>query len=318
VVALNNFEENTITIAYVSGKAGLGSQVGSIIPLNGSINEEIVRTRSSILIQTEDIAKLADRFPALRPNLQAGIRSTMAIPLISKDQVIGALHFRSFKSNAYTEMDFRIAERVSDQIAGAVANAQLFTERKRVELALRESEERYRELFDEAPVGYVELDAEGRITRVNHTELEILGYTAEEMTGQFLWKFNVEEEKSRQSIMAKIAGTVPPGKAFERIYRKRDGTTIPVLLENKLLKDEEGRIIGMRSTIQDITERKRAEERLAASGERYRTLFEGAAEGILVTDIEGQQFKYAAWWTFTQRRRSTTWRPTSRPRHAAR
>ena len=104
------------------------------------------------------------------------------------------------------------------------------------------------------------------------------------MTGQFLWKFNVEEEKSRQSIMAKIAGTVPPGKAFERIYRKRDGTTIPVLLENKLLKDEEGRIIGMCSTTQDITERKRAEEALKASKELFEKTFISQRDAILLLD----------------------------------
>ncbi len=51
--------------------------------------------------------------------------------------------------------------------------------------------------------------------------------------------------------------------------------------------------VSIENLEKEITERKRAVERLADSGERYRTLFEGAAEGILVTDIEGQQFKYA-------------------------
>ena len=89
----------------------------------------------------------------------------ISVPLFSKDEVIGVLHLRSSRPNAYTERDLRLAERVSHQIAGAIASAQLFIERKRAELALRKSEKRYRELFDEAPVGYVELDAEGRITR---------------------------------------------------------------------------------------------------------------------------------------------------------
>ena len=57
----------------------------------------------------------------------------MSVSLISKDQVIGVLHFRSLTPNAYSEMDLRLAERVGNQVAGAVANAQLFTEVKRVE-----------------------------------------------------------------------------------------------------------------------------------------------------------------------------------------
>jgi len=57
----------------------------------------------------------------------------MSVPLISKDQVIGVLHFRSLKPNAYSEMDLRLAERVGNQIAGAIANSQLFAEHIRSE-----------------------------------------------------------------------------------------------------------------------------------------------------------------------------------------
>src|SRR3989304_6509481 len=102
----------------------------------------------------------------------------IAVPLISKDQAIGILHIQSLKPNAYTETDLKIAERVGNQIAGAIVNALLFAERKKVEEALRESEIMFQELFDEAPVGYHELDTGGRITRVNRTERQMLAYTA--------------------------------------------------------------------------------------------------------------------------------------------
>jgi len=57
----------------------------------------------------------------------------LTLPLISANQVIGALHFRSKKIKAYDDRDLRLGERIADQIAGAIANAQLFTERKRAE-----------------------------------------------------------------------------------------------------------------------------------------------------------------------------------------
>ena len=142
--------------------------------------------------------------------------------------------------------------------------------RNRAEEALRKSEMRFQELFDDAPVGYHELEVDGHITRVNRTELEMLGYTAEEMLGQPIWKFVMEKEQAQQSIMAKITGVVPPGRQFERTYRRKDGTTFPVLIEDRLLRDAEGRIIGIRSTIQDITDRKRTEEEVKTLEEQLR------------------------------------------------
>jgi two-component system, cell cycle sensor histidine kinase and response regulator CckA len=134
------------------------------------------------------------------------------------------------------------------------------TDRKQAETSLQESKERYRELFDGAPVGYFEFDIEGRITSVNRTELEMLGYTAEEMIGQPVWNFNVEGALARGQILGKLTGTLPPARNLEGNYRKKDGTALPVLIEDRLLRDAEGRIVGIRSTIQDITDRKQAEK----------------------------------------------------------
>jgi signal transduction histidine kinase len=65
----------------------------------------------------------------------------IAVPLISKDQAIGILHIQSLKPNAYTETDLRIAERVGNQIAGAIVNVLLFAERKRAGEELRKAHE---------------------------------------------------------------------------------------------------------------------------------------------------------------------------------
>ncbi len=143
-------------------------------------------------------------------------------------------------------------------------------ERKRAVEALREIEERFRHIYDEAPVGYHELDKEGRIIRVNRRELEMLGYKEEEMLGRPVWRFVVEEEMTRQVIMAKIAGDVSFHETFERTYRRKDGTTLPVLIEDRIIRDKKGRIAGIRSMTEDITERRRAEEALKKSEEQLR------------------------------------------------
>jgi len=143
-------------------------------------------------------------------------------------------------------------------------------ERNQAIRALRESEERFRQVYDEAPVGYHELDREGRITRVNRTELEMLGYTVEELLGHPVWEFLVEEEKTRQFITSKITGDVSYQEPFQCTYRRKDGTTLPVLIEDRVSRDEQGQITVIRSLIQDITERKQAEEELQKKEEQLR------------------------------------------------
>jgi PAS domain S-box-containing protein len=128
-----NLEDHSVTMAYVLGVEVEDRNQGTAFPLTGSFYEEITSTRSGILTQTEDESELTERYPGLLSIFRAGFRSAMSVPLISKDQVIGVLHFRSLKPNAYTELDLKLAERVGNQIAGAIANAQLFVERKRAE-----------------------------------------------------------------------------------------------------------------------------------------------------------------------------------------
>jgi PAS domain S-box-containing protein len=149
------------------------------------------------------------------------------------------------------------------------------------EIALRSSEMQYRSLFDEAPVGYHELDIEGRITNVNRTELQLLGYERSEMVGQPIWKFVVEPE-SEAATRAKLAGRLQPGQGFERTIRRKDGSTFLAYIDDAILKDPNGTTIGIRSTLRDISRHREAERRLRESEERYRVLIENAAEAIVV------------------------------------
>ncbi len=129
------------------------------------------------------------------------------------------------------------------------------------------------------------MDTEGHITQVNRTELEMLGYIAEEVLGQPAWNFIVEKEESRKAVAAKLAGEISLSKAFERTYRRKDGTTFPALIEDRLLRDSEGRIVGIRSTIQDISDRKRAEQEKASLEEQLRQSQKMEAIGHLAGGI---------------------------------
>ncbi len=159
------------------------------------------------------------------------------------------------------------------------------TKQKHSERALQESEARFRDLFDDAPVAYHELDTENRLTRVNKTELAMLGYTPEEMVGRPVWDFIVEDPAS-DAIPVKIAGDLRL-EATQRTFRRKDGTEIPVLMRHKLIGDADGKVSGMRSTLQDISALKRTERDLREAEEKFRGIFENAIEGIFQTTPDG-------------------------------
>jgi two-component system, NtrC family, sensor kinase len=155
----------------------------------------------------------------------------------------------------------RLIHDADGMIVGIRSTLQNITKRKQAEDALKESKLTLQELFDEAPVGYHELDTKGRIIRVNRTEQSMLGYMAAEMLGRHIWEFSVGEERARELITTRLAGSAPV-KPYELALRRKDGINIPVLIEDRILKDAHGNISGMRSTIQDITERKILEHQL--------------------------------------------------------
>ena len=191
----------------------------------------------------------------------------------------GTVHFVITKKALYTD------EQGEKFIVGVIQD---ITERKQAEEALRQSREEFKDLFDNAPVGFHEIDAEGRLVRINNTELKMLGYSAGELLGQFVWKISADEEVSRRAALAKLAGEPPPPHDFERRLRRKDGSTLPVLINDRVLHREDGAILGIRSAIQDNTERKRAEEALAAEQRLLSSLITATPDAIYFKDRESR------------------------------
>lgn len=135
-------EKNRCKRAYNAGSVPAGRK-GEFFPLPGSATEEVMRTRTGVVFHPEGEKEVTDRFPGLVPSFEAGHRSMMVVPLISNDRVIGSMYFGSVKPRAYTTRDLRLAVGVGSQIAGAIANAQLFIEHKQAEEEKRALEEQF-------------------------------------------------------------------------------------------------------------------------------------------------------------------------------
>jgi len=261
-VNLFNIHENTLTVAYVSGTDIPNRKQGDSPPLTGTLTEEVIRGQTSLIIQPESIDdEIVSRIPGISNTLQAGLLSLMGIPLISRDEVIGVLHFRSRRPNAYTERDLRLGERIGAQIAGAIANARLFTDLRRTEGSLRESEERSRALVEQAAVGVAEIEIQtSRFIMVNRRLCEMVGRTEEEMLATTFHAITHPEDTPLDEEKRALLST---GKirqySREKRYLRKDGGIVWVnITMSPLWKrgEQSGRNMIV---VEDITERKRME-----------------------------------------------------------
>ncbi|MBM4168595.1 MAG: PAS domain S-box protein [Ignavibacteria bacterium] len=158
---------------------------------------------------------------------------------------------------------------------------------RKAEREREESESRFRDSFDHAPVAYHEIDLQGRIVAVNQTELNMLGYAAEEMIGRHPWEFLVEKKVSQSAVQEKISGRVPL-HPYERTFVRKDGTLLPLLITDVLLRNSNGDIIGIRSALQDFSERKEMELEIRRSEARYHSIFDNAVQGMFQTTMDGR------------------------------
>ncbi len=127
------------------------------------------------------------------------------------------------------------------------------------------SEERYRLLFEEAPIAIHEIDRDGIVTRINRAGRALCGYTHDEIVGHHASDFVAREqrEESRAAVRDKLSGTRPLAP-FERHYRRKDGQVLRVEVHETAIRAPDGGIQGLRSCLVDLTERYEAQQRLDA------------------------------------------------------
>lgn len=161
------------------------------------------------------------------------------------------------------------------------------TERKRFENELRESEEKYRNLFERVRHGLFISTKEGRFIDCNQALLDMAGYSDKE---EFLkidiakdLYVNAQDRKTFQRLIEK-QGFV---KDLEVEFKKKSGEKITVLLTAHTKRDEKGRVIGYEGLNIDISERKRMERELKEANEFLMNLIESSVDGIIVTDMKG-------------------------------
>jgi PAS domain S-box-containing protein len=236
--------------------------------LTGFRREEVVG-RTSVEIGTFESAESRNAFYA--PLLATGSAVRVSRQMLGRDgRAIDII---------YSSESFELAGRPC-----LVTIIQDVTESKRTAAALAANEERFRSFIENASVGIYRSTPEGRIVMANPTLVRIMGYdSAEELMARDLEKEGYEPGYSRSEFKAAIEGAgVVDG--LETAWKKQDGTTIYVRESANVIRGPDGRVQYYDGIIEDISERKKAEQALRESEERFRNLTAAAFEGVVITE----------------------------------
>jgi PAS domain S-box-containing protein len=197
-------------------------------------------------------------------------------------------------STVWCEVKASFIRDADGQPIGILGAAREITERRKAEEALRQSEKKYRTILEDMDESYYETDLAGNFTFFNDALYRHLGYSKEELMGMNYLVFTPPEDVKRVSKASnQVYRTGKPAEWFPREMIRKDGRRVFTETSIFPLRNEGGEIIGWRGVGRDVTKRKQAEQALRESEERYRTLFDATADGILIADLETRQFQYA-------------------------
>jgi PAS domain S-box-containing protein len=160
-------------------------------------------------------------------------------------------------------------------------------ERNRAKEALRASEERYRNVYDTAPLAFVIWDCDCRVTDWNSRAREMFGWSRKQVLGRNFFEFLVPEDarpRVEDVVDALLRGELEPDVVNENLTKS--GEPILCRWNNSILRDGEGQVMGGMSLALDITEQVRAEDALRESEKKYSTVVENSLTGIYIDQEE--------------------------------
>ncbi|HJR79132.1 MAG TPA: PAS domain S-box protein [Anaerolineales bacterium] len=217
---------------------------------------------------------------------QLGNRTIVNVPIVLMDTHLGAFGTGSFGEEGIrvpTPMQLDYLRALASHLAVTLDRIHLLAKRKQVEKALHTSEERYRTLVENAPVGVYQTDLEGTFQFVNPGMAKILHVTSpDELLGTQSARYYKNPEDFDRLL--EILKTKKKASDVEIELRFRDSQTKTVLLSTWVEQD------ALYGILRDITERKQTEEELRKSEERYRYLFETNPHPMWVYDLKTLAF----------------------------
>jgi diguanylate cyclase (GGDEF)-like protein/PAS domain S-box-containing protein len=228
-----------------------------------------------------DIAKDALWEHRREAALKAGLHACWSTPITGADgRVLGTFATYLKRTGMPSRRDLELVGRMAQL-------ARIAIERRRSEDALRESEGRFRGLFDNVVEGVYQVTLDGYLLSANPALIAMLGYASlEELRTIGSTDQLYPKPEMRRALIEKLKRD---GKLVEAEYelKRRDGTVITITENARLNRDERGQPTGFEGTLTDITERKRAEQQFYEEKERAEVTLQSIADAVITTDREG-------------------------------
>jgi PAS domain S-box-containing protein len=246
-----------------------------------SRNARVVMSAKPIYVRHTELLPMLD---AKAPEWAEGLRALAVIPVQHEGKVVAAVNLASHAQDEIPLITRNALEATTASIGEIVA-------RVRTEQTLRESEKKYRQLVDTLYEGIWVIDKDANTTFVNSRMAEMLGYAAEEMMGKHLLSFMDERgvEIAKRFLERRQRG-IKEDHDFE--FLRKDGTRLHARLATSPMTDENGNYVGALAGVLDITERKRMEQVLRDSEERYRELAGSITDVFFALD---KDLRYTYW-----------------------
>ncbi len=234
-----------------------------------SVLRYVIRTQDSVILDDASAHDLFSGDEYVRRNRS---RSILCLPLLKQGQLIGVLYLENhLTSHVFTPARISVLKLLASQAAISLENARLYaqlrqenSERARAEEELRKSEERWRAIFESSALGIALTDLDGRFVAANPAYVKLLGYSEAELR-ELSFRTITHEDDRKENL--EILTELFEGKrtSFELVkrYRRKDGEVIWVNVSGSLVPGTEGVPQFILGIVEDVTERKRAEEALS-------------------------------------------------------
>jgi PAS domain S-box-containing protein len=241
----------------------------------------VFRTGRPAVITREDFARLVQEGEI--EDVGTPPASWLGVPLDTPSERLGVMVVQHYEAeDAYSRRELEFMTSVGAQIALAIA-------RKRAEEALRISEERHRELFENAKDAMYVHDLGGHYTSVNRAAEEMVACKREEIIGKTIADFVSPEtlQKIQENLSQRVS--LPEQTGYEMQLNARDGRRVDIEVNSRLIY-ENGVAVAVQGSARDITERKRIEESLRQNERLMAQLLDAMPVGVFVIDANGKPY----------------------------
>jgi len=277
--------DNTIDVIWTIDLDGRYTYVSpSVRSVTGYTPEEIIGKSLEEHFYPESWAIIRDALARARTAAQAGLAVEFRDLVLARRCKDGSTVWTEVTASPLLDADGSFVE--------YIGVSRDISKRKQMEENLKESESRFRALFEHSPVAYQSLDEKGLYLDVNDELCRLLGYRRDELLGRSFGDFWTA--KTQPLFPARFASFKVDGVTRGELELvQKDGTPIVVLLDGRIQCHSDGGFARTHCTLYNITERKLMENRLRLSEERHRVLADNAVDVIWTMSLDGR-FTYVS------------------------